>query len=179
MVLANKLLSGFGTFGAPARRGIQGLSFSVPRGLAPFPNILNEDDLVTEGKTVSATDFTILGTKTVTAQQAIQVGQGGPNQPDNQGYIRVTAEDVASGAMAGKIRIDVSNSNATNNFTLMENRTDRLSVASTDRNLLVPLPAQFPIPTEDSLIKLLMKADTAANIGITDTVVIVPVTTWQ
>ncbi len=172
---------GFGAAGggAPTTQGATGLINAPPAGTNAFPRTLRADDFNSVTIAVSATEFSRLGKFTVPAQQAAQFGQGSPQEPDNQGYLSIQPTTDASVAITGLVRLSVTNAQETNTFVVMEERTDRLAVNSTDRRLLVPIPARTPIATEDSLLTISMKADTAATWSPTASTFVVPVTLWQ
>ena len=174
-------LVGGGLGGQPQRvvQGLAGLTNNIPQGLQSFPKELRADDFASAEVTISATDFTKLGTRTVSAQTIEAFGQGGPGDQTNQGFIRISPTDVAVAAIAGLVRLSVANSNETNTFLITENRTDRLNVNSTDRRLLVPLPLTFPAALEDSLLIISMNADTSTLWSPTASTFTVPITVFQ
>ena len=174
-------LLGGGLGGATQRitQGAQGLVNAPPAGLSAFPKHLRSDDFASAEVTVSATDFTKLGTRTVGAQLVEAFGQGGIGDESNQGFMRLSPEDNVDAAITGRMRLFISNANETNTFVVMENRTDRLAVDSTDRRLLVPLPLTFPGASEDSLLGVSMNADTSTSWSPTASTFVVPITVWQ
>lgn len=163
-----------------AGQGIQGLIFGPPAGLSPFPKVLRADDFSTTAVTLSITDFTRIGVRTVGAQLVEAYGQGGRGDETNQGFMRISPTLVDGTAVAGLARLFVANANETNTYVITENRTERLDVNSTDRNLLVPLPLTFPAGREDSLLGVSMKADIASQaVAPTASTFVVPITVWQ
>ena len=172
------LMGGIGG-GQRTGQGQQGLVNGPPAGLTAFPKTLRADDYATASVSVSATDFTRLGTRTVGAQTVEAYGQGGQERPENQGYIRVSPTTGPVVAIAGLVRLFVTNANETNTFVVLENRTDRLDASTTDKNLLTPLPLTFPAGSEDSLLGISMNADTAATWSPTSSTFVVPITVFQ
>jgi hypothetical protein len=152
-------------------------------------------------KTLRANDFTItadvtesvssdkyykVGQYTIPAQQSINIGQGKPSEPDNQGYVYVQIKNSEGTEFDGLIRLAVANANETAIDVIWEERTQKTDGSTSLRTQMIAFPEvlSYPVlgrnPREDDRIQLYMKSDSASQAySYTTSTVLIPVTVYQ
>lgn len=145
---------------------------NLPRGARPTKVTLNKDDLITNGVAISASDYTIIGKKQVSAGQVMGFGFAADGSR-LIGTIYFTPKTSAPAAIAGYVRLVHADANLNRRHVVWEGRTDDLSNGQTDPRLRAGLQAAEPCVPEDGYLILEMKADSAATISKTDSTILV------
>lgn len=148
-----------------------------------FSKVLTENQLVTDGKNLTAGDFTKTGEFVVPAQEEYSWGQGAAKFAANQGYIYVELRDnaVAPGNLIdGDLRVQQRDAQERNIVTVMEERTNVLRGSQTDREQQKPLPEQtdYPKVGRDSILAMALNPDSTATIGKANSTILAPVTVY-
>lgn len=145
-----------------------------------FRRVLNKTDLGLTATTLSTTQFLEVANFTVPAQQVIAWGA---NERVNGGVQGTPAKVALStnvpAAIGCVIRLVVTNATQTRTEVIIEERSERFSASSTDRNLSVLLQEAVKKAGQDSQLKILVKGDAASLISIADSVITIPVTVYQ
>src|SRR4030042_324249 len=137
-------------------------------GMVPYEKLLTEADFTkTDHQTLpSTTEWTTIATYKCPAQQKISVGYGTRSLPDSAGriYVFMRTGEATPVEITGKIRVIVTNYNATKQFVLFEDEGAHLHGSLTDINQKRILQECRPMIGEDSYIKVQM-LPTAAHVG--------------
>ena len=142
-----------------------------------FPRTLTETDLIADTAVVTG-KYNLLGTGyTIPAQQEYWVGQGGGNEPMNQGYIYVYLKVDGGTEATGKVRIAVYTANDELKGIIYEEEEEILHGDLADRNKKQALPVDRSIKAgKDDYIAVLFKPDSAVTITVSDSIILLPVT---
>ena len=167
-------------------RFLAGVSLPTLGGLGPrtakqYPKTLTKTELLnkvdsTSGLAVSSGKWNRLGAYTIPAQQIIQLGQGDPRLPANQGYIYVFIKDTSNAEVTGKVRLMISDANEVNYQVIFEEREDVLHGDISDKNKMKAFPLDPRQAKEDDKIILEIYPDADKTVSLTNSTVLVPST---
>ena len=154
--------------------------------MSKFPQVFTLADFgVNSDVTLVPGQWSKIGQKRVEAQRKATFGIGSSTgSNDTREPLYISLVDVSSGKrIEGKVRLSLSNSNETEEHTVMENRTERLRAAQNDRSQAVLL-GEFPMTAkEDSLLLLKMNIDASSTVDIdydaANTKALIPATIYQ
>lgn len=160
------------------RRLQEGLAgVGVARRPAEFPRTLTETDLIADTSAVEK-KYNLLGTGyVIPAQQQYNVGQGGAGEPMNQGYIYVLINTLAGVEIPGKVRIAIYDANDRLKGIVYEEEEEILHGDLSDRNKKQALPIRRDVvAAEDDYIAIMFKPDATADVALTASKILLPVT---
>ena len=145
-----------------------------------FRKRLTETDLVADGTSLTAGEYTKLGQFTVPAQEQYRWGFGAAEFEANQGYLYVDPQTSTPAEFEGSLRIQQRDAQEREIVTVYEERTAVLDGSQTDRTQQQAFPEQraYPKVGRDSKLNLSMDPDSTSTISQADTTILAPVTVY-
>lgn len=150
-----------------------------PRTAKQYPKTLTKDNLIATDTLVLATGkWNRIGSYSVPPQQIIQLGQGDPRFPANQGYIYIYLKDNSATPVevTGKVRLMISDANEVNYQVIFEEREEVLHGDISDKNKMKAFPLDPRQAKEDDKIILEVYPDSALTLNKANSTVLVPAT---
>lgn len=145
-----------------------------------YAGVLTKTDFGVVDTAVVTTAWTRLGSYTVQAGEAIELGWGSNGtQSDAVGRIYAKFQTSAPADVNGRFRIliETPDGRLVDDGYIFEAHTNALA-ASTDRTKQVPFPKTFKAATEDKKIVIEFKADAAATIEADNVTIYIDVTRY-